>query len=244
MSIASSPASSVSKASPLRPLFVAGILALWGIPLLAVGAVLMAGHWVALPRPDHQDPNFKRGLQAITKRDSSAKWTLVHVLYTECRCSQKIFDYLFHREHPPRTEEVVLLVGPPQDYAEKARASGFRTLVVSKEELKTRFQIESAPLLMILDETRTPRYLGGYTGRKQGTDYRDLEMLAAIRSGSSTEELPLYGCGVSEELQAYLDPIGVKYSRETSPSNNGALPATPNTPAPPLVPDLTILESD
>jgi hypothetical protein len=68
-------------------------------------------------------------------------------------------------------------------------------------------------LLIVVDPGGTPRYAGGYTIRKQGLDYQDLEILAELRRGSSAERLPAYGCAVSDELQSALDPIGIKYVR-------------------------------
>lgn len=180
----------------------------WAVPLVVVGATLMASHWVTLPTPERSDPVLGRALADLTP--PTARWRLVHVLYGQCRCSQRIFAYLLERPRA-EAEEMVILVDDNAQFAARAQAAGYAVEVIDREALKERFGIESAPLLIIAEPGGALRYVGGYTPRKQGADYRDVEMLAALQRGDAPEDLPLYGCGVSRELQAYLDPIGVKY---------------------------------
>lgn len=185
-------------------------LALWGVPLVAILAVLMAGHWVALPRPTRAEVEVAVADHPLPV-PSEQGWTVVHVLYAKCRCSRRIFEYLFTRDPAPDAHEVLLLIDGTPDLVRRARARSFDVVELTREELKARFKIESAPMFIVNGPDGEVRYAGGYTTRKQGLDYRDLDVLRNVQAGGSYPDLPLYGCGVSRELQAYLDPIGVKY---------------------------------
>ncbi len=188
-------------------------LVLWGAFLLLVSAALMAGHWVVLPAPENNDVKLEAALAGMTALGDQ-RWHLTHVLYAECRCSERIFDYLSARPTPPGVGERVLLAGSRDEWASRARARGFDVVVLTPEDLKARFDIESAPLLLISDPGGRIRYAGGYTGRKQGLDYRDVAILESLRSGERVDALPLYGCAVSREMQELLDPIGIEYARK------------------------------
>jgi hypothetical protein len=135
----------------------------------------------------------------------------VHVLYAACRCSQRIFDHLFESARPSEYRETILLVGDDPSVAARASAAGFDLVAVTPQALATEFHIEAAPLLLVLDPDGRIRYAGGYSERKQGYEALDVEIMLGLMSGVAASELPLYGCGVSMELQAVLDPMGLKY---------------------------------
>ena len=185
---------------------------LWAGVLLFIGSTLMAEHWVILPKPSRDDLVLSRSLAAL-HHDARGRFQLTHILYGECRCSQRIFDYLFSSARPADVDDLVILVGGRDDQVRRGRAAGFDVVEVTPDELKERFGIVSAPLLLIADAHGQIRYSGGYTGHKQGLDYRDLELVQSLRARAEAEasEVPVYGCGVSEELQRALDPIGIKY---------------------------------
>lgn len=187
------------------------LLGVWAVSLSLIIAALMVGHWVSLPTPAAGDPVLERQLADLTREASPGQWRMVHVLYSRCRCSQRIFDYLFDSSRPLDTDETVLLVGPHREYERRARAAGFRVEQVAQEELGERFAVQSAPLLLIVSPEGHLRYSGGHTARKQGLDYRDRALLARLRGSEDVSALPLFGCAVSRQLQAYLDPIGLKY---------------------------------
>ncbi len=205
-------ASEVRLSGRLRRLGIRAFLVVWAVVLSVICTVFMVGHWVTLPVPDVEDEQVQGGLRELVGQ-SSDSWHLVHVLYSQCRCSQRIFDYLLESERPRGAREVVLLVGPHESFSRSARARGFSVEHVAPEELKLRYGIESAPLLLILSPDGAVRYSGGYTARKQGIDYRDITLLAELQARGDADRLPLYGCGTSRELQSYLDPIGLKYER-------------------------------
>ena len=182
--------------------------------MVALGT-LMVGHWYALPTPAAaQRPAVAAALSTLRSSDDRARWFSVHVLYAECRCSQRIFEHLYTSTRPADLSEHILLIGAHEEYARRAREGGFGLTQVEPEELARRFHLEAAPLLAITDSTEQLRYLGGYTERKQGLDIQDLAILERLRSQQSPDELPLFGCAVARALQTLLDPLGVKYRQD------------------------------
>lgn len=186
-------------------------LALWAGLSLVVQSTLMASHWYTLPSPDRADPELGEALAALVPEAEQESWTAVHVLYSACRCSQRVFDHLFESARPDGLYEVVLLVGDDASVQARAGAAGFDVITLSPTDLEERFGIVSAPLLLVMSPGGELRYAGGYTERKQGYAIEDREVIEALQSGAAPSELPLYGCGVSKELQQILDPMGLKY---------------------------------
>ena len=187
------------------------LITIWAVPLLLIGSALMVGHWVTLPVPERGNPVLQSALASL--RGEEARWQLAHFLYAQCGCSHRVIDYLMTRPTPEGAVDHVVLVGEHEALELKIRARGIGLTKVSRDDLARRFDVQSAPLLAITDPQAQVRYVGGYTARKQGLDYRDLSLLEALRHQHRMEGLPLYGCGVSKALQAYLDPLGVKYER-------------------------------
>ena len=182
------------------------LLVAWFALSSIVVSTLMVGHWVPLPQPD------RKGAWAALAglRSTDAPLLVVHVLYADCSCSRRIFDHLVDSDRPARAEEVVLLVGQAPEFASQATAKGIRIHRIESQALKTDFGIESAPLLAVLS-SRNVEYIGGYTERKQGPAIQDVAIIERIGDHLETEELPLFGCGVSAQLQALLDPLHIKY---------------------------------
>ena len=185
--------------------------AVWAGLLLVIVGTLMVGHWYTLPKPDKDDVVLTGALADLRGPEAADSWMAVHVLYTECRCSQRIFDHLFSRELVPGIAERILLVGANSSIEAQAKKSGYGVTVLSPAELREQFALQSAPLLLVTDPKGSIVYSGGYTTRKQGPDIRDVSIITSLMQQQSADELPLYGCGTSTELQAVLDPLGIKY---------------------------------
>jgi hypothetical protein len=187
-------------------------LAVWAATSIAVAATLMVGHLATLPTPEPADPELREALSSLRDQDAHRSWLAVHVLYSKCRCSQRVFDHLFESERPPGMRETILLVGADAEIERRAAAAGFGLVVVTPQELEARFHMSAAPLLLVLDPNDAVRYAGGYTDRKQAYEVLDLEILHSLLAGKPADQLPLFGCGVTKELQRVLDPLGLKYS--------------------------------
>lgn len=190
----------------------------WGAGLLLVLSSLMTDHWAPLPTPTAADELLARGVASLraslpgTSSTDPANWTLVHVLYADCGCSRRVVDHIAERPAAVDLHEVVLMVGEPdEDFREACRSRALPTVELTRAELAERFGIEAAPLFVVVDPTGRPVHVGGYTERKQGLAFRDLEVAAQLRAGAVVEAAPVYGCGVSDSLQQALDPLGIKY---------------------------------
>ena len=194
-----------------RGALLALVFAGWAALTVVVGGTLMVGHWVTLPKPEREDSRLLDALAELRRSGEEERWLAVHVLYAECRCSQRILDGFGAQARPAGAVEKVLLVGRHPGFEATARRLGFDLRLLEARELQERFAIESAPLLLVVDPSGALRYAGGYTARKQGLAPQDAQVIAALMEGEDPGELPLYGCGVSRELQALLDPLGVKY---------------------------------
>ena len=167
--------------------------------------------------PSAQDVELQAAVSALRERDGA--WMSVHVLYSACRCSNQVLDHLFSadRARPEGVDERVLLVGANAEIEARAARAGLPLSVLEPRELEAQFGITSAPLLLLVSPSDELRYAGGYSDRKQSLDIQYLQILDEARGVHSPRVRPLFGCGVSRELQAALDPLGLKYDRPSSP---------------------------
>jgi len=168
--------------------------------MLVLGAGLLAKHVVALPAPVNNE-KLSTSLSAFRSSNAQGEWLAVHVLYSECRCSQRIVLHLISTLRPAGLEEVVLWVG--KGAPDPALDRGYRVKRLSSVEL-ARLGVEAAPLLVVLDPENHVRYAGGYTDRKQGPVIEDLRILAEARHASMLASLPVFGCAVSDRLKRAL----------------------------------------
>ncbi len=209
------------KAAPTKAAATSGIrrflqvVAFWmAIPLLLVFvAILMAGHWVVLPKPSANDLHLRSELGRLRGPGQESMWLGVHVLYSDCGCSRRVLKHLFETTRPAGIAEKLLLVGAHPEFEAGARQAGIEVQVLRPRELKEVYGLEAAPLFIVADPDGELRYVGGYTERKRGLAIRDLEIIQSLQEREQVGELPLFGCAVSQRLQDMLDPIGLKYSR-------------------------------
>ena len=188
------------------------LLAAWAAVLLLVGGSLMAGHWVTLPAPAAQDPTLQAAVAASRRADEVGRWLALHVLYAECRCSQRIAaELLADSDRSPAVAERVLLIGSSAPMEAAIQAAGLGLEVLTPEALAERYTLTAAPLLVLADPSDQIWYIGGYTDRKQGPVRHDRQIIADALAGAATPRLPLFGCAVSRSLQEALDPLSLKY---------------------------------
>lgn len=187
------------------------LLALWLGVMSIVTLTFMVSHWYTLPKPDNERPLVAASIAGLRTADDRGRWMAVHVLYADCGCSRRIFSHLFAGDRPAGVTEKVVLVGDAPDLEKQAAAAGFAVEAISPGQLRERFHVQAAPLLLIADPGGKLRYVGGYTERKRGPDPKDKEILARLMTDHAPSELPLFGCAVSASLQQLLDPIGIKY---------------------------------
>jgi hypothetical protein len=177
-----------------------------------VAISLMARHELRLPTPTADDPALGQAMNELSSRSEgiatvSSDWSVLHVLYAQCRCSQRLVQHLVEHKRPSGVRERVLLVGNGEEYSAKLKHAGFTVIAATPAELKERYNVEAAPLLVIADPTGRVRYSGGYTREKQGADVRDVAIIDELRSGGAPVELPTLGCAVSDELRKLVNPL-------------------------------------
>jgi hypothetical protein len=191
------------------PLLV--VFVVWALVSFVGATSLAAGHFYTLPRPPLRDLVLSAAVARLHTGASPDRWSAVHVLYAECRCSQRIVAHLVERGPLAGVDETVVLVGRSEALEASIAGAGFAIALVTPEELERDYHLRAAPLLVVADPVDEVRYLGGYTERKQGPAIRDVEIVADLRSGGAAAELPLFGCAVSRSLQTLIDPLGLKY---------------------------------
>ncbi|HEY0476215.1 MAG TPA: hypothetical protein VGD37_01755 [Kofleriaceae bacterium] len=200
--------------SPIRKVLVYGGLMVWGAACLALGSYLLASHLLTLPAPAPTDPVLHQEIAAHRRAHQRDRWLVLHVVYDECGCSQRVLDHLLADSRPPGVAERIVLV--TENRAARAAwiaaipARGFELDVVTPEQLVAAYHIEAAPLLVIVDPHDTVRYVGGYTPRKQAADVRDVAVIAAVQRGEAVEPLPTFGCAIGRALSSRLDPLGIR----------------------------------
>lgn len=182
-------------------------LTTWFVVTLGLGAGLLARHAVALPAVATPD-RIGASLGALRRPEDRGRFLAVHVLYAECRCSQRIVEHLLATLRPPGWSELVLWVGEEAPSPELARR-GFTVQRLTRAELE-RHGVEAAPLLVALDPADHVRYQGGYTERKQGPVIADVRILEGARdAAAAAASLPVFGCAVSDRLVRELRKLPV-----------------------------------
>lgn len=188
------------------------LVGVWFVALVVVSGILLGRHLLALPPPAVTDDVFRAALERARLPADGDRLEVIHVLYSECRCSQRIAEQLEHTKRPEGVVETVLLVGDSTgaselDHEARLGARGFRVRRITPVELSTQWHIVAAPMFIVGDSLGAVRYVGGYTATKQGYASRDRELIEAARSGT-VSPLPILGCAVAENLKKDLDPTG------------------------------------
>ena len=185
-------------------------IAIWASALTLVIGTLMVSHWVVLP-----SPAVGQTLPAaeVTRTVSTrGRLQVFHFLSSECPCSRRVLRHLVDRGANAKVLETIVLVGESKELEMAAVKHGYVMDVVTPEELASRYEVESGPLMIVTAPDSTILYSGGYTSRKQGYEIQDERIISELLAGDEVECLPVFGCAVSKDLQAIVDPLGLKYS--------------------------------
>jgi hypothetical protein len=173
---------------------------LWAVVLSIFASIAGIRHWVSLPRPT--DTAALGAAMASLRGPADLGTMVVHVLFAECRCSRRVVDALAYSRAPVagRPEKVLLVGALPE--AERALAGrGIEVVHASAEELLARYQVESAPLFVVVSEDGRVKHVGGYTAHKQALVLRDRTTVDALERGETPAALPVFGCPVSDRLR-------------------------------------------
>ena len=193
--------------SSFRQTAVTVLLIVWFAAMSFICSTLMIGHWVQLPTPKVGSNQL---FVSVSNSTENAKWRALHFLSSECVCSQRILKHLANREPLSDIEETIIIVGEPDANRDLVAGSKFSIDWVAPEELKSKYGVDAAPLLVVLDSDQTIRYSGAYTARKRGFPIQDVHLITQTLAGEVIQPLPLFGCGISKEMQSLTDPLGLK----------------------------------
>ncbi len=177
-------------------------LALLGIASLGVS------HTAPMPNPTPQERLTHALLDLRTRSDSML---LVHVIYANCSCTERLFKHLVERRAMRGVDETILFVGDDAAKKARARGAGYRFATVTPAELGTRFGLEVAPVMFAFTREGRLAYAGGYFDRPAAVVALDERIVSEVEHGATAEPLPVYGCAVSAELQKSVDPLGIVY---------------------------------
>ena len=189
-----------------RTLALAG-LAAWLVVGTAVGGALLIRHLVPLPTPARTDTTLRDAVRELLPQRG---WRAVHVMYRDCPCSQRTIAHLLASPRPAELAELVLVVDDDrQGELEDAqlRAAGFAVVVIGPDELRTRFDLEAAPVLIVMSPEGELAYVGGYNRHKQSAAYEDGAIVAEARARHDVAPLPVFGCATSARLANIVDPL-------------------------------------
>lgn len=184
-------------------------LAIWLPVLLTVCSYLLGGHLLTLSKPSAEGDRLA-ALVTNARGLDRERWFVLHILYKDCRCSQRVLEHLIARHASAGIRERIVLVGESHDLAARVTAAGFEIDTLTSDQLERRYGVQAAPLMIASDPSNHIRYVGGYTDRKQGPIFRDLEITARLARGETVAPLPLFGCAVSAKLEAKVDPLGLR----------------------------------
>ncbi len=186
-------------------------LPLWAVGMTVIVSCLMVGHWVSLPKPEVGQTLIPTTAISQPKVSKEMPYTAFHFLYADCPCSRRVLTHVLDRAPVHGVAENLVIIGSKtEELAANALRQGFALDAVAEDELLGKYGVESAPLLVVVDQSGQIVYSGGYTSRKQGLDYHDVNVLQALLDGEAVENFPLYGCAVSERLKDLVDPLGIK----------------------------------
>lgn len=175
------------------------LLALWVLITVIIGGALTALHTVPLPAvtPAWQAP--------------TGQWVALHVLSARCPCSRRVAVQLAARGAQRGVHEHVALIDATSAVSEPLRAAGFEVDALAGVDLEARYGVLAAPTLVLRRPDGSVAYAGGYAPRNT-LPARDLEIFAQARaSGADVPAYPTFGCAVSRQLQAAIDPLNLKY---------------------------------
>ncbi len=188
----------------MKSKIAAVVLLIWAPTTIVITSLLMVNHTIAMPMPSDLQ-QVEHGLVDWLGRGDA----VVHILYANCSCTDRLVDHLVERGPTLAEREVVLFVGTPRPTHERLAEVGFEWHQWSQHELTERIGVEAAPLLVVRQSNRMD-YVGGYFRFPAATRPLDVSIIANTTDGEPPKPLPIFGCAVSPRLRAAVDPLGLQ----------------------------------
>jgi hypothetical protein len=145
--------------------------------------------------------------------------TILHVLAADCDCSKAVAEGLARRGADDAEREQVWIVGGASELRRRLEQARYVVREISAKEAHDALGVVGAPFLLVYErDGASVKYAGGYSPHRP-EDAGDIEVesiVRAVRSGQPTSPYPAYGCIVGQELRRQTDPLGLKYSQDST----------------------------
>lgn len=192
----------------LPPRLVRTLLGVWCVLMLAGGADLLGLHMIPLRGPSMDPAALASAIGSVPF--ASKGWRMVHVLYTDCRCSESVLEHLLERGVVADAETIVVVGTASAAATARMRARGFEVLETTPAAASADLGLEGAPMLVVVRPSGAIAYAGGYTRAKRAALVADLGIYRSIRAGGVVEPLPIFGCALDEQTRRRTDPLGLR----------------------------------
>lgn len=179
-------------------------LAIWAPLSVTVIGLLMVNHTVAMPSPSDLQ-RLRSGVDALR---GDAERITIHVIYAGCSCTDRLIDHLIARGAGPGPE-LVFFVGQPLQRHLGLSEAGYQLVLTDDGALRDQLSIDAAPVLIEVAQGQLS-YVGGYFRYPAAVRPLDVSLRHAVDAGQRPEPLPVFGCAVTPELAARLDPLGLQ----------------------------------
>lgn len=154
--------------------------------------------------------DVKTPSQIIKTLSDKDHLSVTHILSAKCKCSKRVGRHLEETLRPEFLQETIVIVDGTLPNETELSKKGFKLSHISVADLKTQFNLEAAPVLLVSDSSGELKYSGGYKNIDE-MDHRDLEIVSEVKGGSKVVALPVLGCALSPALKTAMDPFKLKY---------------------------------
>ena len=192
-----------------RSVAVGAVLGAWFAVTTVGASYLLGAHVAGLPLPSPHDQRVRAAVRARLVGRPLA----LHVLAVDCECSRRVLARLEVRAPRAEVDERLVLIGRDAGARRASRQVerlGYSVERLGPEDIAAALGVEVAPVLVVADASGEIVYLGGYTERKQGARIETDTLIDHALSGRSVAPLPVFGCAVTEDMLAGVDPWSLR----------------------------------
>lgn len=139
------------------------------------------------------------------------KWTKLHFLGSDCKCSETVLNELLKRGPEKENEEKVFILGKNDEWKKQLITKGYHVIEASMDEFEKTYSIKATPQLVILDDKKTILYSGGYSANRNPSSIDDQVIVDALKGNKPQKERPIFGCVNGTLNRKNTDPLKLKY---------------------------------
>ena len=121
--------------------------------------------------------------------------SIYHFAAAECRCSDRLLNYLLTRSPKPEATEVIVYIGKPKPIHKLLQSIGYE---LRFEDSPASSGVQAAPWLLVRDPGGRISYSGGY----EPAPYWEARILFNVQHRTRQASLSTTGCATSQALRA------------------------------------------